>query len=280
MIRTVCAAALLVALTGCTDGASSTPTPAGTPTPDAVTSPSTVAPPVVPPAPARDACYRLTPDRLTRPSDDSAPVPCSSRHTARTIFVGRLDTVVRGRRVAVDSAAVRRQLSTTCPRRLAAFVGGSTATRNLSRFNVVWYSPTPEQYDQGARWFRCDVIAFSGTDSLFDLPTKPPGVRAVLDRPRALDTYGLCGTAAPGAEGFERVICARRHAWTAFGTVDLPGGSRYPGVRTVRGAGDGVCKRRAGDRAGDALRFRYGWEWPTRRQWLAGQHFGYCWVPG
>jgi hypothetical protein len=94
-----------------------------------------------------------------------------------------------------------------------------------------------------------------------------------------LDTYGLCGTAAPGARGFERVACARRHTWRAFTTVPLPGGTAYPGTTKVRTAGDDVCKARARARATDALKFRYGWEWPTREQWSTGQHFGYCWVP-
>ena len=52
--------------------------------------------------------------------------------------------------MAVDSAAVQKQLSTVCPRQLRSYVGGSTGTVRLSRFNVVWYSPTLAQSDQGA----------------------------------------------------------------------------------------------------------------------------------
>ncbi len=74
------------------------------------------------------------------------------------------------------------------------------------------------------------------------------------------------------------MICARPHSWRAFDTVGLAG-KRYPGVAKARTAGDDVCEDRAHGLAGDPLKFRYGWEWPTRDQWLAGQHFGYCWVP-
>ena len=234
--------------------------------------------PVVPPAPRQAACYRLTTSQLTQPTNDSDPVPCSGPHTAQTIYVGRLDTVVDGHAVAVDSATVQRQVATTCPRKLAAYVGGSTDARRLSRFNVVWYSPTLEQSDQGADWFRCDAIAFAGMERLASLP----GTRRlhrVLDKKGALDDYGLCGTAAPGARSFERVICGKRHSWKAIDTIGLAGGTSYPGTAAVRRGGDSDCKDEARARSGDSLKYQYGWEWPTRQQWQRGQRYGFCWVP-
>ena len=268
--------ALLLAA-GCTGGS-----PHGSSAPSRTTSRSaavtSAAPPPAPPP--RDACYRLSPDQLTRPSNSSAAVPCTARHTARTIYVGHLDTVVHGHSVGVGSDVVRRQLAGTCPRKLASYLGGSTSHRHLSRFNVVWFSPTPAQSDRGAAWFRCDLIAFARADSLLDLPEAAGRkLEGVLDRPGTLDTYGLCGTAAPGSHGFERVACARKHSWKAVGTISLKGGRAYPGVSVVREAGDSACKAEARSRAADTLKFKYGWEWPTREQWSGGQHFGYCWVP-
>ena len=214
-------------------------------------------------APKDGSCYRLSQSQLTRPTNASTPVPCDHRHNARTIFVGTLNTVVRGHSVAVDSDTVQRQLASTCPRKLAAFVGGNATKRDLSRFQVVWYSPTLAQSNAGADWFRCDLIAFSRDESLARLPQKSPGVRGVLDRPGGLDTWGLCGTAAPGSPGFSRVICSRNHTWRAVDTIRLSGGRKYPGAATLRKAGDQACKDRARGRAADPLRFRYGWEWPT-----------------
>ncbi len=252
--------------------------PSRTGSASATASPDVPPPPPAPPAPPRAACYRLTSAELTGPTNASSPVPCTRRHTARTIHVGRLDLRVRGRAVAVDAPAVQRQLAEVCPRRLAAYVGGTRRTRNLSRLAVVWFSPTLEQAAAGARWFRCDLVAFDRGDRLLALP-RAGRLRGVLDRPAALDTYGLCGTAAPGAQRFERVACARRHTWRAIDTLAL-GGRRYPGVGKARRAGDTACKSEARARAEDTLRFRYGWEWPTARQWAAGQRFGYCWAPG
>ncbi len=271
----------VVPLAGCSGGSSgsagssATSSSSGSATASGSATSSAPAPPV---APRRAACYRLSPRQLTQPTNDSHPVSCAGRHTARTIFVGHLDTVVDGHSVAVDSARVQRQLATTCPRKLAAYVGGSPGARDLSRFNVVWYSPSIAQSDRGANWFRCDLIAFARDQQLAALP-HGAALRGALDRPGALATYGLCGTAAPGAPGFQRVACGQPHSWRAMSTVPLSGGRAYPGAATVRTAGDGSCRAQARARASDALKFRYGWEWPTAEQWRAGQHYGYCWIP-
>lgn len=286
------ALAVTLALSGCTTGSPATedaaaspsaststggPSDAGSASATDAATPTRDPAPVVPPPPPRAACYRLTGAQLTRPTNDSNQVPCSRRHTARTIHVGRLDLEVRGRTVAVDSPAVQEQLAEVCPRRLAAYVGGTRRTRDLSRLAAVWFSPTLEQADAGARWFRCDLVAFDRGAALLALPGARR-LKGVLDRAGSLDTYGLCGTAAPGARGFQRVACARRHSWRAIDTLALEG-RRYPGVRRARRAGDAACKTEARARASNALKFRYGWEWPTAAQWRAGQRFGYCWAP-
>ena len=276
------ALATVLLLAGCTGDPAAPPSPSrSSSTTSAPSSPEAApsTPAVVPAAPKNLACYRLSTSQLTQPTHASTPVPCASRHTAQTIYVGMLDTVVDGHAVAVDSATVQRQLSTTCPRKLAAYVGGSRTARDLSRFNVVWYSPTLDQSDAGADWFRCDLIAFAGQDQLAPLPGTRR-LRGVLGRSGALADFGLCGTSAPGARGFQRVICARRHSWRAVDTIALPGGRSYPGTARVRRAGDASCKDLARSRSSNSLKFRYGWEWPTKQQWDRGQRFGYCWVPG
>jgi hypothetical protein len=227
--------------------------------------------------PPEQGCYRLGFEALTEPSNHSDPVPCSTKHDAQTIQVGGLDTTVDGHQVAVDSDRVLEQVSSTCPRRLARHLGGSVEDRRLSRFESIWFVPTLGQSDQGASWFRCDVVALAGQERLFPLPP-PRLLRGILDGSDGA-RFGLCGTAAPGTEGFERVICARRHSWRAVSTIALQDARRYPGVRSVRAAGDEMCSDRVRARADDPLKFRYGWEWPTPEQWEGGQHFGYCWAP-
>jgi len=221
------------------------------------------------------ACYRLGFDEATAPTNDSPPVSCRNRHTAQTYYVGRLDTVVDGHLLAVDSRQAQRQVAQTCPRELADHLGGSAQARALSRLEAVWFSPTIEQSDAGASWFRCDAVALAGSGRLAPLPDRLGGF---LDRPDALDQVGLCGTAAPGEPGFERVICSLRHRWRAVSAIAISGGTAYPGVTAVRDAGEGTCRDQVREASGSPERFSYGWEWPTREQWRAGQRFGYCWA--
>ncbi|MGZ5416321.1 MAG: septum formation family protein [Nocardioides sp.] len=275
--RLACTVAASLLVSGCTSGQSDpTAKRATTPaaSPSSATSATTAS---VPPAPRSGACYRLRFSELAEPSNASRPVPCTARHNAQTIYVGRLATTVSGHAVAVDSDRVIHQLATECPRRLAGYVGGSPEDLDLSRFEVVWFSPTLEQGDLGADWFRCDLVAIAGKETLFPLPA-PRRLKGVLAGPDAA-AYGLCGTAAPGDPDFSRVICGRRHSWRAVATISIPAGKRYPGQPAARSSGHDTCRDRIRDRAKDPLKFQYGWEWPTGEQWRKGQHFGYCWAP-
>ncbi len=254
-----------------TSAATRTPGPSGSPSGSSA-SPAAVA------RPRAGACYELTVDELTRPTNDSPAVSCRTSHDAVTIYVGRLREVVDGHALAVDSDRVQRQVATACPRRLARYVGGSREVRRLSRINVAWFSPSLEQSDRGATWFRCDLVVFARQDTLLRLP--PAGqLRHALNARGALSRWGLCGTAAPATRRFSRVICSLPHRWKAIATIRLSGGSSYPGTAAVRRAGDSVCKARVRAQARNRLSFRYGWEWPTAEQWRGGRHFGYCWAP-
>jgi hypothetical protein len=275
------AVALALALGGCTgDGDEASPGAAASSPTDGTASGPEPEPSVepVPPPPPAAACYRLGLAGAARPTNDLRPVPCREPHTAQTIHVGRLDLTVGGRRVAVDSAAAQRQPARTCPTALERYVGGTTDVRRRSRFEVVWFTPTLAQADQGARWFRCDAVAVADDDRLLRLPLGQR-LRGVLDRPGAPAAYGLCGTARPGTRGFRRVACALPHTWEAVSTIGLAGSRRYPGTARVRAAGDETCADRARELSGPVLELSYGWEWPTRSQWAAGQHYGYCWAP-
>lgn len=264
---------LLVTSTGCSAGDEDPDESEATPsTPAPISTPDR---PDIPPAPPERGCYRLTLDELTQPTSNADPVRCSTGHTSQTIHVGRLRLVYDGHAVAVDSQRVRRQVAEDCPRRLADYVGGTAQQRDLSRFGVVWFSPTLEQADAGARWYRCDLVAFGRGEELFRQEGVVP--RGVLDD-GGLARFGLCGTAAPGSDGFERVLCSLPHTWRAITTIQLAGGDDYPGEDAVRADGDSDCQDRVRELEDFALTFTYGWEWPTQAQWRAGQRYGFCWA--
>jgi len=224
--------------------------------------------------PQRWACYDLTYDEALAPTSDRDPVPCASRHTAVTYAVGELDAVVAGHLLAVDSARVRRQVATVCPDTFARFVGGSEDDRRLSMLRPVWFTPTVEQSDLGASWYRCDVTLLAGDGELGAVSGR---MRGVLDRPEARERYALCGTAAPGSSDFARVPCSAEHRWRAVDVVSFEART-YPGVEAVRAAGEQPCQNAGASASGGSLDYEWGYEWPTAEQWRAGQTYGICWA--
>jgi hypothetical protein len=257
----------LLALTGC-GGGSDEPNPP----------PSSAPPPVASaaPTPAASGCHVLTYDQAlaaTLPEQEKT-VPCTRQHTSQTYAVGELDTAVDGHLLAVDSDRVRAQLAQRCPAALGAYLGGDGDKLRLSVLRATWFRPTVDEAAHGADWYRCDVIALAGDGELASLTTS---LRGILSSSHAGD-WALCGTAQPGAAGFQRVPCGQRHTWKALATVALPQGG-YPGEAAVKNAGDGPCKTAGRAAASDALNYQWAYEWPTAEQWRTGQQYGICWAP-
>lgn len=260
-------ACVLLAAAGCSSEPAATPTPSTSPTP-------TVAP--TPPAPPPGhACYALDFAAAVKPTTTAPPVDCTAAHTAVTIRVGTIRPVVDGHLLAVDSDAVQQQVAGRCRQAFARVVGGDEETRRLSRLTTVWFSPSLADSDRGAVWFRCDVVALAGHEQLAPLPGS---VRGILSADGALDRWGTCGTADPAAAHFQRVICSRPHRWRARASIDLPAGAKY--LSKAAGAtADSACHDVDSRLAGDSLKLRWSFEWPTRDEGAAGQRYGICWTP-
>ena len=230
-----------------------------------------------PPPPLEGVCYDLdATEALSPTSGETRPVECGRRHTTLTFEVGTLDTVVEGHLLRVDADRVQADLATACRRALPRFLGGSRADLDLSMFTTVWFSPSVEQSEGGADWFRCDVAALARDGRL--APLGDAELAGALDRPRLAADFGLCATGAPSEPSTDRVICSATHSWRALDLRRLEGGETYPGVAEVRRAGDQWCNDLVGSTT-DAVSYRYAWEWPTAQQWSDGQRAGYCWAP-
>ncbi|WP_148612848.1 septum formation family protein [Nocardioides rubriscoriae] len=260
-------------LAGCS-GDDPTPAPTATPTPSATPTPTP--PPRATPVtvPADDACYRLTYRQAVSPTNGESPVPCTAPHTAQTYQVGRIDNVVGGHLLAVDSDRVQKDVAQTCPAALGAVVGGTLQDQRLSMLRSVWFTPSLEQAGKGAAWYRCDVVALAGAEDLLDVRGSLAGV---LDTPAGRDRYGMCGTASPAARTFERVPCSAPHTWRAFSVIALDPG-RYPGAPAVDDTG-AACEDAAAGVAADPLDYEWAYEGPDAEQWAAGQTFVRCWAP-
>ena len=263
--------AAVLAVTGCSSSNSSSAGSGQTPLLRSPTpSPSETIPLTPPKPPHARTCYRLGYDAALAPTRSGKPVPCTGVHTAVTFFVGHYD-----KSLPVDGDTVHQLESSVCPRRFAAFVGGTPDDRRLSMLRTVWFTPTVEQAAKGAHWFECVAIALRDDEHLA-LVQGP--VEGVLDRAEGRDHYGLCGTADPASDGFEQRICAASHSWAAVRTVLFAPGP-YPGLDKVRAAGDEPCKNAGADVSSDPLNYRWSYQWPTPQQWSDGRTYGLCWAP-
>jgi hypothetical protein len=270
-VRRLVAVAAVLLLSGCGGSNGSDGHAAQTPVVHSPTAtPTETIPPKPPPPPPANACYRLGYGEVLAPTSDKRPAPCSGVHTAVTFFVGSYRKAL-----PVDGKGVHRLVSTTCPRRFAAFVGGTLDQRRLSMLRTVWFTPTVQQAARGAHWFECVAIALRGDQNLALL--RGP-LHGALDDAQRRAHYALCGTAEPGTPGFEQRICAAPHSWQALRTVDFAPG-RYPGEDHVRSAGQQPCQDAGKAASGDPLNYRWSYQWPSLKQWRAGQTYGVCWAP-
>jgi hypothetical protein len=268
--RRTTAGALLAALllaTGCT---ADPPAEKSEPRP---TAPPTASAP--PDGPDAGACYRLGFKQAVAPTTTRRPVACDTTHTTETYDVGRLDTLVGGHLLAVDSQRVQAQIRRACPAALSRFVGGTPADLRLSMVRPLWFTPTVEESDQGADWYRCDAVVVAGDQALAPLTASLEGALAT---PRGRAAFAMCGTAAPDDPDFERVLCSSAHSWRAVSVVAFEPGA-YPGEEVVQERGQTPCEDAGATAAEDPLDFQWGYEWPTAEQWEMGQTFGRCWAP-
>ncbi len=272
-------ALLAVVLVGCSGGDNPTSDPSGSPSTSTSVSQSTSTKPtraVSAPRPRLGACYRLGYAEAIAPTTTAPSVPCRRAHTSVTYFVGELKTFVDGHLLAVDAQRIQREIARECPRRLPDYLKADAGQLRLSVLRAVWFSPTLEESDQGANWFRCDAIALGGDHELAPLDGD---LVSVLDGAAGRLRYGICGTSAPGSPEFERIICSADSPWRAIKIYDLDGRD-YPGERGVQQVAQKQCKKAGRDVADDSLNYRWGFDWPTAKQWRAGQRFGLCWAPG
>lgn len=223
------------------------------------------------PAPRAGRCYRLSFDEAVSPESEVAPVGCAKKHTAQTFHVGTLDLLQDGHLLAVDSRRAREQVTSVCRDRLRRHVGGDV---RLSMLAAVWFTPDHAAADTGADWFRCDVVALAGDDTLAQLPRRSAG----LLTGDGANAWAMCGTAAPGTRGFNRVPCSARHTWRALRAVELSG-SDYPDGKAVAAAMATPCRDAARDVAADPLDVEWSEEAPTKQQWRSGRRYGLCWAP-
>lgn len=223
-------------------------------------------------APTAGECRDLSARDLGELSNGAEPVDCAEPHTAETFLVGDLPGEVTDR---LDPA-LDRWAFTTCTDGLEAYLGADESLVMRSILTWVFFRPSEEAWEAGARWFRCDVVA-GGTRGarLLDLPTTVDGLFASQ---QVDDRWMACAKGASVDEG-TRVPCSKPHDWRAVTTIRLgEAGDPYPGDESAEQITQDYCADSVGAWLGYPTDYDFGYTWFREAEWDAGNRRSVCWA--
>lgn len=224
-------------------------------------------------APELGACRVLTPEDVAQPSNATRTVPCSESHTAQTYAVGQLPEKFAD--AAHDDPELGAYAYRTCSTRFQKFVGGDESLVMRSIVSWAWFRPSEEAWEQGARWYRCDIVGGGDhSESYVELPEQARG----LLQGRVDDRWLVCADGAT-VSGSARVPCSEPHTWRAVTTIKLgEPEDPYPGDRLVEVKTRDFCDQSVGATLGYPVRYDFAYTWFHEAEWEAGNRRSICWA--
>lgn len=224
-------------------------------------------------APELGTCRVLTPSDVAEASNATRAVECSEAHTAQTYAVGSLPDELAD--VAYDDDALGDFAYRTCSRKFAKFVGGDESLVMRSVVSWAWFRPTEDAWNEGARWYRCDIVGGGDqSKSYVDLPAEAKGLLSG----RIDDDWVVCA-AGPTVAGSARVPCSEPHVWRAVSTIKLgePEDS-YPGDRVVEVQTRDFCDKSVGALLDYPVSYDFAYTWFHEAEWEVGNRRSVCWA--
>ena len=223
-------------------------------------------------APKLGACRVLTPDDVKLPSNATKVVDCDEPHTAETFAVGEIPEELAD--AGYDDREIGSFAYQTCGKKFMAFLGADESLVMRSMVSWAWFRPSETAWDEGARWYRCDVVG-GGDDSTsyVDLPTTAKGLLLKLD-----DHWMVCVN-GPTVNGSPKVPCSEDHTWRAVTTIKLgEPEEKYPGDRVVEVTSRDFCSKSVGAWLNYPIDYDFGWTYFHEAEWEAGNRRSVCWA--
>ena len=223
--------------------------------------------------PENGACRMLTPEDIQQTSDDTAPVDCPKKHTAQTFAVGEFPDDVAG--ADIDDPALGAHVFTECEKKFRRFLGGDESLVMRTTVTWAWFRPSPEAWEAGARWWRCDVVGGGEeSTSLVTLPETAEGI--LLGEP---DDRWLVCVKGPTVADSVKIPCSEDHDWRAVTTIVLGDeDDKYPGDRVVAVRTRDFCSDSVGAWMNYPVDYDYGFTWFHEAEWEAGNRRSICWA--
>ena len=223
--------------------------------------------------PTLGVCRMLEPADVKEPTNSEESVPCTEPHTAETYAVGELPDDLAD--AAYDSKEVGAFAYRTCAEAFMKFLGADESVAMRTLLSWAWFRPTEEAWEDGARWYRCDVVG--GDESSEELRELPETVKGLM-LPRPPDEWMQCvkGESVPGAP---RIPCTEPHDWRAVTTIKVgQPGDPYPGDRLVEVTTRDYCGDSVSAWLGYPPSYKYAYTWFHEAEWEAGNRRSICWA--
>jgi hypothetical protein len=177
----------------------------------------------------------------------SSSVPCSKRHTTKTLVVKRLSG-----KVDWSSRYIMRPIYGTCLRKQTQALGGNDKSRAMSSYQLSFFIPSPKERARGAKWLRCDIGLLGGRS----LKALPQSLR--LGNPPLDEQFARCLNGPD--RGLIVTVCSKQHTYRVTGGFRYRA-KHYPGEKALTKA---VVRRCPGLTSGDTWRYQIPigpWEW-------------------
>ncbi len=218
-------------------------------------------------------CRVLTPHDVTQPSNDTTPEPCTKPHTAQTYAVASLPAQFD--HASYDDADLTAYAYRACSQQFMDFTGADESLSMRTVLSWAWFRPSPSAWQDGARWYRCDVVGGGDQSTTYrDLPATAQDLLAG----RPTDDWLVCALGATVA-GSEKVPCSAKHNWRAVTTIVLGDASTdYPGDRAVQARTKDFCSKSVGAWLDYPVDYDFGYSWFRRPEWDAGNRRSVCWA--
>jgi len=226
-------------------------------------------------APAPGVCRVLTPRDVAMRSNATSAVACEERHTAETYAVG--DLPAEFATSGYEDSAISAWAFQTCSQRFQEFLGADESLVMRSVLSWAFFRPSAKAWDEGARWYRCDVVG--GGEQSRSYVALPPTARGLMSvRPEKRDRWMVC-VAGRSVNTSPKIPCTREHDWRAVTTIKLgEPATTYPGDRLVEVKTRDFCSKSVGGWLGYPEQYDYGYTWFHQAEWDAGNRRSICWA--
>jgi putative regulator of septum formation len=225
-------------------------------------------------APDVGVCRVLTPEDVAKPSNASRTVDCGDHHTAETFAVGDLPDELQD--ADYDASDLGAFAYETCSERFQKFLGADESTVMRTVVSWAWFRPSEKAWDQGARWYRCDIVG--GGDESEEYVDLPETAAGLLAQQPPDDAWMACVN-GPSVQSAPKVPCTEPHTWRAVTAIKVGAPEDpYPGDRLVEVTTRDYCSRSVGAWLGYPPEYDYGYTWFHEGEWKAGNRRSVCWA--